>query len=140
MSPAIYRTSLSNPSHTYSARNSREHLIPKSPRPRSVRANHVRSSRAPVGKGGAAIEQKRSHGIGGAGNIRMYSILCFTFLSKFMKGSLAHRECRSTFGGHLPFEVGFGRDEEEGNSMVWYVDCSWFETIGKTFNDFGIVW
>jgi hypothetical protein len=76
MASAAHRAGISSPS--YSARNSREHLIPKSQRPRSLHGSHVRSSRVLAAerklanKGGVAIEQKRSHGIGGAGNIRMY--------------------------------------------------------------------
>jgi hypothetical protein len=76
MASAAHRAGISSPS--YSARNSREHLIPKSQRPRSLHGSHVRSARVLAAerklanKGGVAIEQKRSHGIGGAGNIRMY--------------------------------------------------------------------
>lgn len=84
MASAIYPTGLSSPS--YSTRNSREHLLPKSQRPRSLRASHVRTARAlqlqlAASKSAAgAIEQKRSHGIGGAGNISTQVFFGFVFL------------------------------------------------------------
>jgi hypothetical protein len=74
MSTAGYQASITSEC-SYSARNSREQLVPKSS---SLSNNHVQGLRAQGGEQEVvrsvpvAIEQKRSYGIGGAGNIRMY--------------------------------------------------------------------
>jgi hypothetical protein len=74
MSTAGYQASITS-EYSYSARNSREQLVPESP---SRSNNHVQGLRGQGGEqkvassGPIAIEQKRSYGIGGAGNIRMY--------------------------------------------------------------------
>lgn len=126
-----HRVSLSSSSYSYSVRTSREQLI----RPRSLR-HHVRSSQ---GWGVAAVaEQRRSHGIGGAGNIRTY--LGYGYRSRVLGRVPAYSlRNRTAYRCRVPAEDEFGWDKE-GNDVVEYGDVTGFEPGGEALGDIWVVW
>ena len=102
----------------------------------------MRNARVLASKVGVAVEQKRSHGIGGAGNIRMYFtifilLMCWVLVERVASCSRCGR--RSTFGGHLPSEIKCRWNEEERSDLVKHVDSIEFKSRGETLRAFKFV-
>jgi hypothetical protein len=84
----------------------------------------------PVTSDGEKLEQKKSYGIGGAGNIRMFSLP--TKVSVFVGRELTEK--REAIGSHLSPKDDCRRDAEEVQCLVDNHSKSGYKSRGETLH------